>query len=79
MSTAKLTIVNTMPILVPAILKSVVKLLKVAGKRLCMAALEIPLITAHAYNPPREETPIQQRVIVDETKQARIRAFKGPL
>jgi hypothetical protein len=39
---AKLKIVNTIPILVPAILKSVVKLERAVGKRLWIAAPTIP-------------------------------------
>ena len=41
-NTAKLTIVNIIPILVPIIRKSVVRLLRVAGKRLCIAAPTMP-------------------------------------
>ena len=60
-STAKLTIVKIMPILVPAILKFVVKLLKAAGKRPWMPPPTKPYTTAHPYNPPWEFTAIQQK------------------
>lgn len=75
MSTAKLTIVNTWPILVPAFLKSVVKLLNVAGNRPWIAAPPIPYAIVHTYIPARSETAIQQRQQMDVKQTAVMRVF----
>jgi hypothetical protein len=67
-----------MPILVPAILKSVVKLLRVAGKRLWIAAPTKPYTTVHAYSPPRELTAIQQKDSMEAMSTTRQIEFRGP-
>lgn len=58
-SVAKLTIVNTMPILVPDLRRSVVRLLSPAGKRDWIPPAAMPKKTAHAYRPGGSDTAIQ--------------------
>jgi hypothetical protein len=63
-STAKLTMVKIIPILVPLIFTFVVRLLRAAGKRLWIPPPTKPYTIAHTYNPPWELTAIQQKVVM---------------
>ncbi|KAI9643209.1 hypothetical protein NHQ30_007825 [Ciborinia camelliae] len=60
-NTAKLTTVNTIPILTPAFPKSVVRLLSVAGNSPWIPAANVPYMTDHAYREPLDDTAIQQK------------------
>ena len=58
-SVAKLTIVKTMPIRVPDLRRSVVRLLRPAGKSDWIPPAAMPKNTAHAYRPGGLDTAIQ--------------------
>jgi hypothetical protein len=63
---------------VPAILKFVVKLLRVDGKRPWILPPTKPYTTVHPYNPPCEFTAIQQKDDSEVMRTTGINELRGP-
>jgi hypothetical protein len=67
------------PILTPAFLKSMVRLDRVAGKRLWMPAAEQPYIIDQPYKPPRVLTAIIEYIVTEQIAETGINIFRGPV